>query len=94
PPLVLSQELSEARRRLQEAEEALAAKQELIDHLKGEAERHRAALDTLPVLQAQAEIYRADFEAERAAREQLHAQREELQEALERLRLRLEGEGG
>ncbi|NXO05069.1 NEMO protein, partial [Rhinopomastus cyanomelas] len=42
----------------------------------------------------QAEIYRADFEAERAAREQLHAQREELQEALERLRLRLEGEGG
>uniref|UniRef100_A0A8C3K1J9 NF-kappa-B essential modulator NEMO CC2-LZ domain-containing protein n=1 Tax=Calidris pygmaea TaxID=425635 RepID=A0A8C3K1J9_9CHAR len=74
-------------------EEALAAKQELIDRLKAEAEEHRATLETIPVLQAQADIYKADFAAERAAREQLHAQREALQEALDQLRLQLEAEG-
>ncbi|NXR93546.1 NEMO protein, partial [Hypocryptadius cinnamomeus] len=41
----------------------------------------------------QADIYRADFEAERAAREQLHGQREALQEELNQLRLRLGGDG-
>ncbi|KAK2510347.1 hypothetical protein Q9233_017832, partial [Columba guinea] len=39
---------------------------------------------------AQAEIYRADFAAERAAREQLHAQRDVLQEALRTLRAQLD----
>ncbi|XP_025897915.1 NF-kappa-B essential modulator [Nothoprocta perdicaria] len=73
---------------LREAEEALAAKQLLIDQLKAEAERQRAALETVPVLQAQADIFRADFEAERAAREQLHAQRERLQESVSALRRR------
>ncbi|XP_065509260.1 NF-kappa-B essential modulator [Caloenas nicobarica] len=87
------QELGDARARLAAAEEALAAKQELIDKLKSEAERQRATMETIPVLQAQAEIYRADFEAERAAREQLHAQRDALQEALRSLRLRLDSEG-
>ncbi|NWY08451.1 NEMO protein, partial [Nothoprocta ornata] len=37
---------------------------------------------------AQADIFRADFEAERAAREQLHAQRERLQESVSALRRR------
>ncbi|NXW91018.1 NEMO protein, partial [Alopecoenas beccarii] len=87
------QELGDTQARLLAAEEALAAKQELIDKLKNEAERQRATLETIPVLQAQAEIYRADFEAERAAREQLHAQRDALQEALRSLRLRLDSEG-
>ncbi|NXD32584.1 NEMO protein, partial [Spelaeornis formosus] len=41
----------------------------------------------------QADIYRADFEAERAAREQLHGQREALQEELKQLRLRLGSDG-
>ncbi|XP_014817573.1 PREDICTED: NF-kappa-B essential modulator-like, partial [Calidris pugnax] len=86
-------QLAEARGRLRAAEEALAAKQELIDRLKAEAEEHRATLETIPVLQAQADIYKADFAAERAAREQLHAQREALQEALDQLRLQLEAEG-
>uniref|UniRef100_A0A8C3N6V4 Uncharacterized protein n=1 Tax=Geospiza parvula TaxID=87175 RepID=A0A8C3N6V4_GEOPR len=72
---------------LRAAEAALALKQELIDRLKAEAERQRAALETIPVLQAQADIYRSDFEAERAAREQLHGQREALQEELNQLRL-------
>lgn len=46
-------QLGEARAQLQQAEEALAAKQELIDKLKAEAEQHRATLETIPVLQAQ-----------------------------------------
>ncbi|TRZ09878.1 hypothetical protein HGM15179_017228 [Zosterops borbonicus] len=78
---------------LRAAEAALALKQEVIDHLKAEADRHRAALETIPVLQAQADIYRADFEAERAAREELHGQREALQEELNQLRLRLGPDG-
>lgn len=41
----------------------------------------------------QADIYKADFEAERAAREELHAQREALQEALAQLQLRVDAEG-
>ncbi|NWI45346.1 NEMO protein, partial [Picathartes gymnocephalus] len=41
----------------------------------------------------QADIYKADFEAERAAREELHGQREALQEELQQLRLRLGGDG-
>ncbi|NXB20973.1 NEMO protein, partial [Rhagologus leucostigma] len=46
-----------------------------------------------PNPQPQADIYKADFEAERAAREQLHGQREALQEELNQLRLRLGGDG-
>lgn len=90
-----SRQLGELRAQLQQAEEALAAKQELIDKLKAEAEQQRAALETVPVLQAQADIFKADFEAERAAREQLHAQREALQDAVTQLQrqLRAEAEG-
>ncbi|XP_068780225.1 NF-kappa-B essential modulator isoform X2 [Struthio camelus] len=91
-------QLAEVVEQLQQAEEALVAKQELIDKLKAEAEQHRATLETIPVLQAQADIYKADFEAERAAREQLHAQRESLQETLAQLqrhceKLRADAEG-
>ncbi|XP_062456824.1 NF-kappa-B essential modulator, partial [Rhea pennata] len=91
-------QLAEVVAQLQQAEEALVAKQELIDKLKAEAERHRATLETIPVLQAQADIYKADFEAERAAREQLHAQRESLQQSLAQLqrhceRLRADAQG-
>uniref|UniRef100_A0A8C3SDG4 Inhibitor of nuclear factor kappa B kinase regulatory subunit gamma n=1 Tax=Chelydra serpentina TaxID=8475 RepID=A0A8C3SDG4_CHESE len=71
---------------LQQAEEALVAKQELIDKLKEDMEQHKAVLETIPVLKAQADIYKADFLAEREAREKLHEQRETLQEQLEQLR--------
>ncbi|XP_071275589.1 NF-kappa-B essential modulator [Agelaius tricolor] len=82
-----------AQEQLRAAEAALALKQELIDRLKAEAESQRGLLETIPVLQAQADIYRADFEAERAAREELHGQREALQEELNQLRQRLGGDG-
>ncbi|XP_056278236.1 NF-kappa-B essential modulator isoform X5 [Pseudoliparis swirei] len=68
--------------RLEEAERALALKQDLIDKLKEEVEQQRGSLETVPVLTAQAEIYKADFLAEREAREKLNQKKEELQDQL------------
>ncbi|XP_064161888.1 NF-kappa-B essential modulator isoform X2 [Anguilla rostrata] len=75
-------EVEDLANRLVEAERALALKQELIDKLKEEVEQQRGTLETVPVLTAQAEIYKADFRAEREAREKLHQRKEELQEQL------------
>uniref|UniRef100_A0A8D0H2W7 NF-kappa-B essential modulator n=1 Tax=Sphenodon punctatus TaxID=8508 RepID=A0A8D0H2W7_SPHPU len=83
-------QLADLSQQLQQAEEALVAKQELIDRLKEEAEQRKAAMETVPVLKAQADIFKADFLAERAAREKLHEQRESLQEQLEQLRREFE----
>ncbi|KAK2850970.1 hypothetical protein Q5P01_007246 [Channa striata] len=69
-------------RRLDEAERALALKQDLIDKLKEEVEQQKGSLETVPVLTAQAEIYKADFLAEREAREKLNQKKEELQDQL------------
>ncbi|XP_034551641.1 NF-kappa-B essential modulator isoform X2 [Notolabrus celidotus] len=76
--------------RLEEAERALALKQDLIDKLKEEVEQQRGSLETVPVLTAQADIYKADFLAEREAREKLNQKKEELQEQLTQARAELE----
>ncbi|XP_039656582.1 NF-kappa-B essential modulator isoform X3 [Perca fluviatilis] len=68
--------------RLEDAERALALKQDLIDKLKEEVEQQKGSLETVPVLTAQAEIYKADFLAEREAREKLNQKKEELQDQL------------
>nr|XP_008102141.1 PREDICTED: NF-kappa-B essential modulator isoform X1 [Anolis carolinensis] len=81
----LDLQVAELSQQLQEAEEALVAKQELIDKLKEEAEQHKAIMETVPVLKAQADIYKTDFLAERQAREKLHEQREALLEQLAQL---------
>nr|XP_060619229.1 NF-kappa-B essential modulator isoform X1 [Anolis sagrei ordinatus] len=81
----LDLQIAELSQQLQEAEEALVAKQELIDKLKEEAEQHKAIMETVPVLKAQADIYKTDFLAERQAREKLHEQREALVEQLAQL---------
>lgn len=91
-----SGEVGDLSNRLVEAEKALALKQELIDKLKEDMEQQRSSLETIPVLTAQAEIYKADFQAERSAREQLHQRKEELEEELKRARVdidRLKQEG-
>ncbi|XP_004482920.1 NF-kappa-B essential modulator isoform X3 [Dasypus novemcinctus] len=77
--------LEDLKQQLQQAEEALVAKQELIDKLKEEAEQHKTVMETVPVLKAQADIYKADFLAEREAREKLAEKKELLQEQLEQL---------
>ncbi|KAH0506862.1 NF-kappa-B essential modulator [Microtus ochrogaster] len=81
----LGMQLEDLRQQLQQAEEALVAKQELIDKLKEEAEQHKIMMETVPVLKAQADIYKADFQAERHAREKLVEKKELLQEQLEQL---------
>ncbi|XP_061662721.1 optineurin isoform X1 [Syngnathoides biaculeatus] len=75
--------VDELRGRLNAAEEALAAKQERIDALKQEMFVKEKELETISVLQAQAEVYSSDFYAERAAREKLHEERERLAIQLE-----------
>nr|KAF6359904.1 inhibitor of nuclear factor kappa B kinase regulatory subunit gamma [Myotis myotis] len=81
----LGMQLEDLKQQLQQAEEALVAKQELIDKLKEEAEQHKIVMETVPVLKAQADIYEADFQAERQAREKLAEKKELLQEQLEQL---------
>ncbi|XP_060914635.1 NF-kappa-B essential modulator isoform X4 [Labrus mixtus] len=76
--------------RLEEAERALALKQDLIDKLKEEVEQQKGSLETVPVLTAQADIYKADFLAEREAREKLNQKKEELQEQLTQARSEIE----
>uniref|UniRef100_A0A3Q3FPG9 NF-kappa-B essential modulator n=1 Tax=Labrus bergylta TaxID=56723 RepID=A0A3Q3FPG9_9LABR len=76
--------------RLEEAERALALKQDLIDKLKEEVEQQKGSLETIPVLTAQADIYKADFLAEREAREKLNQKKEELQEQLTQARSEIE----
>ncbi|XP_047391485.1 NF-kappa-B essential modulator isoform X2 [Sciurus carolinensis] len=81
----MGMQLEDLRQQLQQAEEALVAKQEVIDKLKEEAEQHKIVMETVPVLKAQADIYKADFQAERQAREKLAEKKEHLQEQLEQL---------
>lgn len=78
-------DLDDLKQQLQQAEEALVAKQELIDKLKEDAEHYKTQLETIPVLKAQADIYKMDFQAEREAREKLHEQRDRLQEQFEQV---------
>jgi len=69
-------------RRLQAAEDALARER---GELVGAHERLLEAatqLESLPLLQAQLEVYRADFQAEREARERIAGEKAELEEQL------------
>ncbi len=45
-------------------------------------------VETIPVLKAQAEVFKTDFEAERKAREDLAADRDRIQEEMEQLQQR------
>lgn len=78
-------QIEELKQQLQEAEEALVAKQELIDKLKVETDEQKSLKETVGVLKAQAEIFRQDFHAEREARARLHAEKQKLQEQLDEL---------
>lgn len=49
-------QLEDLKQQLQQAEEALVAKQELIDKLKEEAEQHKIVMETVPVLKAQVRV--------------------------------------
>ncbi|XP_068443143.1 optineurin [Clinocottus analis] len=81
--LVQQEVVDELQERLSAAEEALAVKQNHIDHMKQDIFSKEEELQTISVFQAQAEVYSSDFYAERAAREKLHEERERLAAQLE-----------
>ncbi|XP_049422661.1 optineurin [Epinephelus fuscoguttatus] len=81
--LVQKEVVDQLQERLTAAEEALAKKQDHIDHMKQEIFQKEKELETISVFQAQAEVYSSDFYAERAAREKLHEERERLAAQLE-----------
>lgn len=84
--LVQKEVVDQLQERLTAAEEALAAKQDRIDHMKQEIFQKEKELETISVFQAQAEVYSSDFYAERAAREKLHEEKERLAAQLEYLK--------
>ncbi|NWJ05072.1 OPTN protein, partial [Crypturellus undulatus] len=64
--------------KVQLAEQALAAKQLLVDEMKQVIAKQEEDLETMAVLRAQMEVYCSDFHAERAAREKIHEEKEQL----------------
>uniref|UniRef100_UPI00358E00EB NF-kappa-B essential modulator-like isoform X2 n=1 Tax=Myxine glutinosa TaxID=7769 RepID=UPI00358E00EB len=74
------------REQLQECEEALVVKQEHIDKMKNKISNQQTELESIPVLKAQAEIFKADFLTERQQREQIHSEKERVKEQLEAMR--------
>ncbi|XP_061124277.1 optineurin isoform X1 [Syngnathus typhle] len=81
--LVGKEVVDDLKSQLSAAEKALATKQEHIDILKQEVFKKEKELESISVLEAQAEVYASDFFAERAAREKLHEERERLSVQLE-----------
>ncbi|XP_059843265.1 optineurin isoform X3 [Hypanus sabinus] len=70
---------------LEMAEKALVEKQQKIDVMKQTIIKQEEEMETVAVFKAQAEVYSADFHAERAARETIHAEKEAMAERLDRL---------
>ncbi|XP_051890087.1 optineurin [Pristis pectinata] len=71
---------------LEKAEKALVEKQQKIDTMKQTIiKQQEEEMETVAVFKAQAEVYSADFHAERAAREAIHAEKESMAERLELL---------
>ncbi|XP_054277446.1 uncharacterized protein LOC128996269 isoform X2 [Macrosteles quadrilineatus] len=69
-------------------DEELKAKTDEMEALKTDMQKLRVDCDTIPVLEEQAKIYQADFEAERKSRETLVAEKERLVEDLRHLQRR------
>ncbi|XP_041059101.1 optineurin isoform X1 [Carcharodon carcharias] len=75
-------DLTDISSQLEMAEKALAEKQQKIDTMKQTIIKQEEEIETVAVFQAQADVYSADFHAERAAREAIHAEKESLVEKL------------
>ncbi|KAI1905432.1 hypothetical protein AGOR_G00016120 [Albula goreensis] len=86
-PAISREDVSVLQERLDSAENALATKQQKIDEMKQEFFRKDKELEKISVLEAQAEVYKLDFFAEREAREKIHEEKERLAEQLEILRM-------
>ncbi|KAJ8355630.1 hypothetical protein SKAU_G00184240 [Synaphobranchus kaupii] len=82
------EDMSTLETRFETAEKALVTKQQKIDEMKQEFFKNEKELETISVFKAQAELYSADFYAERTAREKIHEEKERLIEQLEVLKQR------
>ena len=56
------------------------------DQLSDKLRQCQKDLETLPILQAQVEVYQTDFNAERAAREKIAGEKADLLDELQRLK--------
>ncbi|XP_069765766.1 optineurin isoform X2 [Narcine bancroftii] len=73
-----STELVGVSEQLEVAEKALVEKQQKIDAMKQTIIKQEEEMETVAIFKAQAEVYSADFHAERAAREAIHNEKESL----------------
>ncbi|XP_077330233.1 optineurin [Lithobates pipiens] len=64
--------------KLDECEKALAKKQQEIDELQKEVNKHTEDAETIALLKAQVDVYCSDFHAEREARQNIHQEKEDL----------------
>ncbi|XP_042191532.1 optineurin isoform X2 [Callorhinchus milii] len=71
-------ELHDLSAQLEATEKALVQKQEAIDRMARIIREHKEELETVAVFKAQADVYCADFHAERAAREAMHEERDRM----------------
>lgn len=69
------------------AEESINLKNQTIENLQEKFKKCTAENDDIPLLRAQADIYKVDFNAERAAREKEHQETQKLKEDLQNLQL-------
>nr|CAH0100657.1 unnamed protein product [Daphnia galeata] len=77
--------------RLAVAEEMVLSKQVDITELQSEIARLEKCLETMPILKAQMELFRTDFEAEREARQSLAGEKDAMEQEIRLLKRQLEG---
>lgn len=87
----LEEQVTSANTRLAVAEEMVLSKQVDITELQTEIARLEKCLETMPILKAQMELFRSDFEAEREARQTLAGEKDTLQQEIRLLKRQLEG---
>lgn len=71
---------------ISELKEDLAAEQMKVVALMDKIKRLEADLDDIPLIRAQAEVYKTDFDAERKAREEIAGEKADLMEEIRRLK--------
>lgn len=69
------------------AEESLSLKNQTLENLQEKIKKCTAENDDIPLLRAQADIYKSDFDAERAAHEKEHQENKKLKEDLQNIEL-------
>ncbi|XP_021357753.1 optineurin-like isoform X2 [Mizuhopecten yessoensis] len=83
----LLERISKLTAEMMSGEEAGKYRDEQLKKLKEEIEHLKSENETIPVLRAQAEVWKMDFDAERNSRERQHADNQQLQQEFHNLQL-------